>query len=100
MQLIVETSTNIVKYSLPDTDTISMIGPDENQDFLRPMLAVRGSKDFNIGDLSLATTTIHEDVTDVPDDWTGNKYLYDGSWTENPNFVDPETAEIIMGPPG
>tara|TARA_R110002020_G_scaffold432814_2_gene642879 strand:+ start:1093 stop:1395 length:303 start_codon:yes stop_codon:yes gene_type:complete len=98
MQLIVETSTKRVKYSLPDTDTITELSPDENPDFFRPMLAVRGLKDFNIGDLTLSTITIHKDVTDVPDDWIGNKYLYDGTWTEDADYIDPKTVEIDFGP--
>lgn len=35
--------------------------------------------------------TLHENVTNVPEDWSPSKYLFDGTnWTENPNWVDPE----------
>jgi len=33
-------------------------------------------------------------VTNAPDDWTGNKYFYDGAaWTLNPDWIDPATLE-------
>ena len=36
------------------------------------------------------TYIVYEDVTDVPEDYVGNKYKYDGtSWTKNENYYDP-----------
>lgn len=36
-------------------------------------------------------STLYEGVTDVPEDWDYDKYLYDGSsWSLNPNWTDPE----------
>lgn len=35
--------------------------------------------------------TLHENVTNAPDDWASSKYFYDGStWSENPDWVDPK----------
>lgn len=46
---------------------------------------------FNIVDMNNTNSTLVENVT-APDGWTGGKYLYDaGTWTLNPNWVDPNT---------
>jgi hypothetical protein len=50
------------------------------------MIEVRGKKDFNIGDLTFADIVIHTDIEDVPEDWNGNKYFYDGTWSLNPDY--------------
>lgn len=45
--------------------------------------------EFHIGDLNKNNATLVENVT-PPEDWAGCKYLYDaGTWTLNPNWVDP-----------
>jgi len=51
------------------------------------MIEVRGKKDFNIGDLTFADVVIHTGVEDVPADWNGNKYFYDGTWSLNSDYV-------------
>jgi len=45
---------------------------------------------FVIGDLNSSNSTHHTGIT-PPEDWDGNKYLFDGTtWTENPNWrVEP-----------
>lgn len=46
---------------------------------------------FNIGDMNSTNSTLIENVT-PPEDWAGCKYLYDdGTWTLNPDWVDPNT---------
>ena len=75
MQII--THDKLAKYALPDTDTITDNG----------MIEVRGTKDFNIGDLTFADVVIHTGVEDVPADWNGNKYFYDGTWSLNSDYV-------------
>lgn len=45
--------------------------------------------EFIIGDCNINNTVLHTGVT-PPADWTGHKYLFDGSdWTINPNYQDP-----------
>ena len=49
------------------------------------------SPGLNIADLNSTNATLVENVT-PPEDWYGCKYLYDaGTWTLNPNWVDPNT---------
>jgi hypothetical protein len=40
--------------------------------------------------MDITNATIYEDVTNSPEDWTGNKYFFDGTdWDTNPDWVDP-----------
>jgi hypothetical protein len=80
------TVNKITKYILQDTDTVTQ--KDDR-------VEVRGSRNFDIGDFKKGVYSIHNNVTDVPGDWTGNKYNYDGVWTLNPNYVEPEIDEEI-----
>ena len=41
---------------------------------------------FVLGDLNSSNSTHHTGIT-PPEDWDGNKYLFDGTtWTANPNW--------------
>ena len=85
MKTIVETSSGLSKYLLADDVTI--ISTAEN-------ITVGDPAQFIIGDLNSTTVTITDNVTNAPDDWTGNKYFFDGTtWTLNPDWVDPATLE-------
>lgn len=85
MKTIVETSTGLSKYLLADDVTI--VSNADN-------IVVGDPAQFIIGDLSAGTVTITENVTNAPEDWSGNKYTFDGTtWTLNPNWVDPMTEE-------
>jgi len=81
MKTIVETSTGISKYLLADTVVLSVTA--EN-------IVVGQPVSFIVADLSSSNAVVHEGVT-APDDWTGGKYLFDGTdWTQNPNWVEPQ----------
>ena len=83
MKTVVETSSALSKYLLADDVTIT--ATTEN-------ITVGNPPQFIIGDLNSTTVTITEDVTNAPEDWTGNKYFFDGAtWTLNPDWVDPDT---------
>ena len=85
MKTIVETSSNLSKYLLADDVTIIATAQD---------ITVGDPAQFIIGDLNSTTVTVTDNVTNAPDDWTGNKYFYDGAaWTLNPDWVDPATLE-------
>ena len=84
MKTIVETSTGLSKYLLSD-DTVVTVR--SNQIDLGP----EGNLDLIIGDLNSGNATVHENVTNAPEDWVGNKYTFDGTtWTANPDWVDPD----------
>lgn len=74
MKTIVETSTSLSKYLLDDNVSVEMAADN---------ITVGDPALFIIGDLNSTTATLHTDVSNAPEDWTGNKYTFDGStWTE------------------
>jgi len=82
MKTIVETSTKLSKYLLADNVAIAS-GSDN--------IVVGDPAQFIIGDLNSTNTTVTENVTNAPSDWTGNKYKFDsGTWSANPDWVEPE----------
>jgi hypothetical protein len=82
MKTIVETATELSKYLLDDSVTITV-----NSDYI----VVGDPAQFVIGDLNSSNATITENVTNAPSDWTGNKYTFDGTtWTLNLDWVDPD----------
>jgi len=76
------TKNNVALYSLTD-DTYVDLASDK--------VTVGDPVRFYIEDCNSTNTTLHIGVTDVPADWTGFKYLYDGvTWTQNPDWVEPD----------
>ena len=85
MKTIVETASGLSKYLLADDVTI--VSNADN-------IVVGDPAQFIIGDLNSGNVTITENVTNSPEDWSGNKYFFDGTtWTLNPDWVDPATLE-------
>ena len=85
MKTIVETSTGLSKYLLADDVTITATATE---------ITVGDPAQFIIADLNSTTVTITDNVTNAPEDWTGNKYTFDGTtWTANPDWVDPDAEE-------
>ena len=81
MKTIVETSTKLCKYLLADDVTITATADS---------ITVGDPAQFIIADLNSGNATITENVTNAPEDWTGNKYKLDGTtWSANPDWVDP-----------
>ena len=81
MKTIVETSSGLSKYLLADDVTITATADN---------ITVGDPAQFIIGDLNSTTVTVTDNVTNSPEDWTGNKYFFDGTtWTLNPDWVDP-----------
>jgi hypothetical protein len=86
MKTIVETSSGLSKYLLADDVTIIATAQD---------ITVGDPAQFIIGDLNSTTVTVTDNVTNAPEDWTGNKYFFDGTtWTLNPSWVDPTLLEV------
>jgi len=85
MKTIVETSTKLCKYLL--ADDVKITATSDN-------ITVGDPAQFIISDLNSGNTTITENVTNAPKDWTGNKYKLDGTtWSANPDWVDPEADD-------
>ena len=85
MKTIVETSTGLSKYLLADDVTIASTADN---------ITVGDPAQFIIGDLNGSTVTITDNVSNAPDNWSGNRYTFDGTnWAANPNWVDPDAEE-------
>lgn len=85
MKTIVETSTGLSKYLLADDVTITATADD---------ITVGDPAQFIIADLNSTTVTVTDNVTNAPEDWSGNKYTFDGTtWAANPDWVDPDAEE-------
>lgn len=81
MKTIIENTTKLSKYIFEDSDQISI----ESNKIVTPK--------FIIGDLNSSNSTLVDSVT-PPEDWSGNKYTFEnGTWTLNPNWVDPTVTE-------
>ena len=81
MKTIVETSSGLSKYLLADDVTITATADN---------ITVGDPAQFIIGDLNSTTVTITDNVTNAPENWSGNRYTFDGTtWTANPDWVDP-----------
>lgn len=73
-------------YKFEDTDVIAQNG-------LETSVYKNGDLVLRISDMNNANSTIFEGVT-VPTDWAGHKYKFDGeTWTQNPDWVDPEATD-------
>lgn len=77
-----------------DNVSIYLFADDEVLVISEQNITVGNPPKFIIGDCNSTNTVLHEGVPEI-EGWTGHKYMYDGaSWTENPNWVDPEAQNI------
>lgn len=88
MKVISQNATNLALFLLPDEASVEM---------LAEKIVVGAHGNYPLGFIILCNnssdSTLYEDVTDSPDDWIGNKYFYDGNWSENTDYkiyVAPE----------
>ena len=105
MKTIIENSTKLSKYLLDDATPVAFINGQIH-------VGDPNNLDFIIGDLNEGNASLVEDVpvtTDgnevrvaftgnfreagVEDTWVGNKFIYDGGWVANPEWIEPEEEE-------
>lgn len=73
--------------------SIYVFSDDEFLSITENDITVGNPPKFIIADCNSTNTVLHEGVT-PPEDWTGHKYLFDGTdWTLNPDWIDPTTLE-------
>jgi hypothetical protein len=82
MKTLIENLTKESKYVFEDTVVVTL------------STEITTTSEFNIGDMNSTNATLVANVT-PPEDWAGCKYLYDGIWTLNPDWVDPNTPEAL-----
>ena len=77
MKTLIETSSTLSKYLWADNVEVFI---EEN---------FTTTPNLIIGDMKAANAILVTNVT-PPNDWAGNKYFYSvGTWTLNPQWVDP-----------
>jgi hypothetical protein len=82
MKTITENETGRSKYLFADDKPVAI---QESQ----ILVGDPNNLDFIIADLNSGNCTLHENISDPPADWIGNKYTYDGSeWTQDPDWED------------
>ena len=91
MKILVEKDTKLAKFCLYDDQKVTL---NKKTDMHGITVLNRNSTsvEFYVSDGIACDETyiVYEDVTDVPEDYVGNKYKYDGtSWTKNENYYDP-----------
>lgn len=85
MKTIVENATGLSKFVYEDDVVITMEAD---------RIVVGDPEILIVGCHNENDSTVYENVTNVPEDWSGNKYTFDGTtWTLNPNWVDPNAEE-------
>jgi hypothetical protein len=81
MKTIVEIETKLSKYLLTDDVAVSLTANH---------IVVGEPAQFIIADLNSSTATVYGNVS-APDDWTGNKYTFNGTdWALDPNWVEED----------
>jgi hypothetical protein len=81
MKIIAKKESKIVLYVFEDSQTIDV---QDNQ------TVVGNPVEFYISDCNTSDTDLIESVT-PPIDWVAEKYLYaSGSWSLNPDWIDPD----------
>lgn len=86
MKIIVRNENKVCYYVFNDSDKLIV---EENR---------IETPDFIIGDMGSSNSTIYENVSDVPEDWENDKYIYDDSaepkWSLVP--VEEEVVEEVV----
>ena len=84
MKIIIDNATLISKYVFDDNEEVTLIDTK-----------IITSK-FIIDDMNKNNATLI-DITSIPNDWVGGKYLYDNGFNINPNWVEPALTAQING---
>ena len=72
------TQDGIAKYCFEDGDEVDV----QSDRIIAP--------DLMIGDLNNTNSVLHINVADVPEDYEGLKYLYNGTWISNPDYIEED----------
>ena len=80
MKTLIRQNTNVSLYLFDDAETVVMTATETT---------IGNPPTRIVQDCHTGNATLVSDVT-APQAWTGWKYLYDGQWTLNPDWVEPE----------
>ena len=83
MKTLIRTSTKVSLYLFSDSETV---------DVQSDKVIIGNPATMIIADCDSSNVTLVESVTE-PTEWVGHKYLYDGGWQSNPDYVAPSEEE-------
>ena len=87
MIILVTKNDNIVRYVFNEDTYVELNSSN---------IKIGNPLQFVIGDMTIANTNKYTQVSDVPSDFFGCKYKYDGaSWSANPEWTPPLTEEEL-----
>jgi len=108
MKTIIENATKLSKYLLDDATPVTFLADRIN-------VGDPNNLDFIIGDLNEGNASLVENVPTATDgtevtveftgnfreagvegEWIGNKFIYDGGWVANPDWVEPEKEDDAL----
>ena len=93
-KLIVQNSTNVVRYILADNQTVTA----RSNGAWTVSQPGSSTVKFGIGDLGSGNSTVLSNISTVPSGAIGSQYTYSGgSWTQVSGWVDP--ASLGAGTP-
>tara|TARA_R110000764_G_scaffold2894_2_gene12206 strand:+ start:554 stop:817 length:264 start_codon:yes stop_codon:yes gene_type:complete len=85
MKTITRNDNKVSKYLLEDGVQVNITTED---------ITIGDPENVIIVDLNSSNATLHTDVTNAPDDYVGNKYIYeDTAWSVNPDYRTLEDFE-------
>jgi len=80
MKTLINTESKISLYLFDDSETV---------DVQSSKVVVGNPETLIICDCNSSNSTLVEGVTE-PTEYVGRKYLYDGEWQSNPDYIAPE----------
>tara|TARA_R100000482_G_C5034707_1_gene105649 strand:+ start:115 stop:357 length:243 start_codon:yes stop_codon:yes gene_type:complete len=80
MKTLINTESKISLYLFADSETV---------DVQSSKVVVGNPETLIICDCNSSNSTLVEGVTE-PTEYVGRKYLYDGGWQSNPDYIAPE----------
>ena len=83
MKTLIRTGTKVSLYLFADSETV---------DIQSSKTVIGNPEKLIISDCDTSNVTLVEGVTE-PTEWIGHKYLYDGGWQSNPDYVAPPAEE-------
>lgn len=83
MKIIVRNENKVCYYVFNDSDKLII---KENR---------IEAPDFIIGDMGSSNSTIYENVSDVPEDWENDKYIYDDAAEPKWSLIPPEEETVV-----
>lgn len=84
MKTIVDNASNLSKYIFNDNTAVELVADQIN-------IGDPSNLTLIIADMNSQNATLYENVNNVPEDWQGCKYTFDGTtWAQDSGWVEPE----------